>query len=429
METKESRNSRFVSIPGLLSLLFFAVLAIYFRAGAVAAFLSFFFLLCLGSRFWSRGILKRVEFTARAGQSCCHAGGLLTLKLQVRNRSFFPMVWLDVILPTGKKPLMRGEEEAEVCWYQLKHEYEPQTGIRERFVWLLWHQEICWQEQIRTLRRGWVRITGAELQAGDGFGLSARHQWKPFSVPIRLMVYPKVVPVTAQPFLRITQEAVARSTGQAEDITILKSIRPYQPGDPMKRINWRVLAGSGRMEIKVFETVMPGCAAFILDLASCVKMERVENGNGSDSEKKPVLQAFCMEQLISLTASCILAVEEHQIPAALVIPAYGDRDEVILLPDEDSPGTDRYMEALAMLDYQGQETRLSYEEFWKASHRMGTCYFCSRTDERSGLEDMMDMLGRGRARRLVLERGNENAGEYDCLYAEDLVLEPLAAEQ
>lgn len=427
METKESRNSRFVSIPGLLSLLFFAVVAIYFHAGAVGAFLSFFFLLCLGSRFWSRGILRRVEFTAKAGQACCHAGEILTLDLQVRNRSFFPMVWLDVILPTGKKPLMRGADEKEVSWYQLKHEYEPQTGIRERFVWLLWHQEICWQEQIRTLHRGWAEIGGAELLAGDGFGLSARHQWNPFPVPLRLMIYPKVVPVTAQPFLKITQETVARSCGQTEDITILKSTRPYQPGDPMKRINWRVLAGSGRMEVKVFETVMPGCAAFILDLDSCVKMEQVESSTGSEGDKKPVLQSDSLERLISFTASCIQSVGTHGIPAALVIPAYGGRDEVIVLPDEDSPGMDRYMEALAMVDYQGKDTRLSHEEFWRASHRMGTCYFCSRTDERSKLEDFMDMLGRGRARRLVLERERGHAGEYDCLYAEDLILEPLTA--
>lgn len=428
METKESRNSRFVSIPGLLSLLFFAVLAIYFHAGMVAAFLSFFFLLCFGSRFWSRGVLSRVEFNATAEQSCCHAGEMLTLDLRVRNRSFFPMVWLDVILPTGRKPLMRGEEETEVSWYQLKHDYEPQTGIRERFVWLLWQQEICWQEPVRTLRRGWAEITGAELQAGDGFGLSARHKWNPFSVPLRLMIYPKVVPVTVQPFLKITQEAVARSSGQAEDITILKSSRPYQPGDPMKRINWRVLAGSGRMEVKIFETVTPGCAAFILDLASCVKMVQVEGSAGTGNEKKPVLQSSSLERLISLTASCIQAVTEHGLPAALVIPAYGGQEEVILLPDQENSGSGRYMEALAMLDYQGQETRFPYEEFWKSGHRMGTCYFCSRTDERSVLEDLMDMLGRGRVRRLVLEREGMEAGEYDCLYAEDLILEPLTAD-
>lgn len=59
---------------------------------------------------------------------------------------------------------------------------------------------------------------------------------------------------------------MAASKGQTEDITILKSSRPYEPGDPMKRINWRLLAGSGRMEVNVYEKAMPGCAAFLLAL-------------------------------------------------------------------------------------------------------------------------------------------------------------------
>lgn len=424
METKQSRSSRFVSIPGLAILLFFAVLAIYFQAVLVAAFLSFFFLLCFGSRFWSRGVLKHVEFAALAQQTCCHAGGMLSLDLQVRNKSFFPLVWLDVILPAGKKPILRAAEDSEDSWYLLKNDYEPQIGIRERFVWLLWHQEIRWTEEIRALRRGWVEIAGAQLLAGDGFGLSAKERWSPFPVPLRLLVYPKVVPVRAQPFLKVTEEAVARSRGQAEDITILKSSRPYQPGDPMKRINWRVLAGSGRMEVKIYETVMPGCAVFLLDLGSCVKQVKQE-GAVSDNDTRPVVQQESLEQLISLAASCMKAVCDRKIPVALVIPAFGGQEEVIVLPGQEDTGLTGCMEALAMLDYQGQEVHFPHEEFWKISHRLGTCYICSRTDEGFALEDVADMLGRSRVRRLVLEKAAGDTGGYDCLYAEELVLEPI----
>ena len=41
MEEKQSRNSRFVSIPGICCLLFFAVVAIYFHADMAAVFLLF----------------------------------------------------------------------------------------------------------------------------------------------------------------------------------------------------------------------------------------------------------------------------------------------------------------------------------------------------------------------------------------------------
>ena len=65
--------------------------------------------------------------------------------------------------------------------------------------------------------------------------------------------------------------AAARNHGHSEDMTILKNIRPYQPGDPMKRINWRHLAGSGRMEVNVYEAIMPGgiCPGFMVLQRDC----------------------------------------------------------------------------------------------------------------------------------------------------------------
>lgn len=423
MEEKQSRNSRFVSIPGICCLLFFAVVAIYFHADMAAVFLLFLFLLCFGSWLWSRGVLKTVEFGAEAAQGFCYAGELLRLNLRVRNRSFFPLIWLDVILPTGRKPYVCPAGEQEVSWYFVHGETYAQTGIRERFVWLLWQQEICWEESLKTLRRGIVEIAGAGLQAGDGFGLSARETWYPFRVPVRLVIYPRLVPVAVQPFLKITQEAVARSRGQTEDITILKSSRPYQPGDPMKRINWRLLAGSGRMEVNVYETVMPGCAAFLLDLPS-FRIE-VEESGGQSTIRKMKLREQELEGMISLIASCMNAVAEHGIAAALLIPAYGEREAVVCLPDQEETALTRCMEALAQIDYEAQETSFPYEEFWRISHKLGNVYICTLSDERSGMDELAQRLGRSRGKYLCWKKTAVEMGEFDYLYAEDICLEQL----
>lgn len=425
MEEKQSRNSRFVSIPGILGLLFFAVVAIYFHADMVAVFLLFLFLLCLCSWLWSRGVLKTVEYDVEAAQSFCHAGELLRLNMRVRNRSFFPLIWLDVILPTGRKPLVCPEGEQEVSWYYVNKETYAQTGIRERFVWLLWQQEICWEERLKTIRRGIVEISGAGLQAGDGFGLSAREVWHPFRVPVCLVIYPKLVPVAVQPFLKITQEAVARSRGQTEDITILKSSRPYQPGDPVKRINWRMLAGSGRMEVNVYETVMPGCAAFLLDLQSFRLSVEESNGQGTIQKLKPREQQ--LEGMISLIASCMNAVTGHGISVALIIPAYGEREAVFCLPDQEDTVLSRCMEALARIDYEVQETSFPNEEFWRISHKLGNVYICTMSDERSGMDELAQRLGRSRGKYLCWERTNRENGEFDYLYAEDICLERIEA--
>lgn len=427
MKEKQSKDSWFVDPSGLFALLFLAVVAIYFQAWMVGAFLCFMFLLCFGSRMWSRAVLKRVDFTVEAVQESCHAGERLTLKLQVRNRSFLPLVWLDVILPTGKKLLVRQEGQEEFAWFQLAGTAEQVTGIRERFVWLLWQQEITWEETLQTFRRGVVEMKGALLQAGDGFGLSAKEEWKPHAAPFRLMIYPRLVPVAVQPFLKITQEAVAESRGQTEDITILKSSRPYQPGDPMKRINWRLLAGSGRMEVNVYETVMPGCAAFVLDLASFCREVEMDSSSGSSYKIIKLLERD-FEAMLSFTASCMATVSEQGILTALILPAYASREAVFCLPEDGKEvALKRSMEALAQLDYQAQPVRFPYEEFWQASHKLGNVYLCSRTEAESSLGELAHHLGRSRAHFLTLKRGKEETGEFDCLCAEDLALEPLYA--
>lgn len=419
MEENQSRNSVFVSLPGLSGLLVLAVTASYFHAVLISAFLFLLFLLCLCSYAWSRGVCKRVlvEVTAPAGT--CHAGENCVVEMKVRNNSFFPLVWLDVILPTGSKPLIRPSGEEDFSWFWFKGREEAQTGVRERFVWLLWQQEISWKEELKAEKRGAVQIDGAGLQAGDGFGLSAKEEWYGLENPVRLLIYPKLVPVKAGRFLKITQEAVARNHGQTEDITILKSSRPYQPGDPMKKINWRQLARSGRMTVNVYETVMPGCAAFILDLGSFRTVVEKQSTQGG-TVKETFVTEKALEQMISLIASCMKELAERQIWCALILPGYGARDAKLVVPSEGDSVLQECMEELALIDYQAEEALFPYEEFWQAGHKLGNVYICARSEESSGFQDLAFHLGRSRASYLVSQKGNGGAGEFDCLYAEEI---------
>jgi len=424
MQEKQSRSSRLATLPGLGCLLFFAVVAIYFRAGTIAAFLVFLCLLCASSLFWSRSVLKRIELSAKAAQSGCYAGERMKLRLRVQNHSFLPLIWLDVILPAGQKGCICRAGEPEPAWFLIKGEQEAQAGIRERFVWLLWQQEIAWEEELLARKRGVVEMAGAGLQAGDGFGLSARSGFYRFPAPVRLVVYPRLVPVTVQPFLKLTQEAVARNRGQAEDITILKSIRPYQPGDSAKRINWRYLAGSGRMEVNVYETVRPGCSTFLLDLASFRRKVKREGAQGTYEELEGTEPE--LEQMISLAASCMHALAKQELPVALLVPEYGGREAVFCLPGEQEDNLPLCMEALAMIDYRKEEARLPYEEFWQVSHKLGTVYICTRTDREMPFEELARQLGRSRVRCLALERCQGEGGEFDWIYGETLCCGPLA---
>lgn len=422
MKENQNRSSWFVSKGGLVTLLFFTVLSIYFHAGVIGAFFCFVCLLSFGSGMWSRLVLQKAEFQIQPVQSFCYAGESLTVRFLLKNRSFFPLVWLDILIPTGTKPNIRLEGQEEVSWFYIEGKEEAQTGIRQRFAWLLWQQEIDWEEQLYTSVRGVVKLDGVGLQAGDGFGLSAKETWKAFSMPHQLFIYPKLVPVRVQPFLKITQEAIARNKGQTEDLTILKSIRPYQPGDPAKRINWRLLASGGGMQVNVFETVMPGCAAFLLDLESFLYEEVQKTSDNSEYTVRKLRETE-LEEMISFMASCMTAIEEQGVRTALMIPAYEAHEAVMLLPDDEGTNLQQCMEQFSCIDYQGKETRFPFEEFWQHSHRLGTIYLCSWSEETATFRNLAEELGRSRAHYLVLESNGRNEGEWDCLCISELLLD------
>lgn len=419
MKEKQSKNSQFVSLPGLGTLLFFAVLSIYFRASLIGAFLLLFFLLCLSSYVWSRGVCRRVETLVRAEQEACHAGTGGVLEIRVKNKSLFPLIWLDVIIPTGPKPLIRKKGEADIFWFSPGDSERRLTGIRERFVWMLWQQEITWREEYLAEKRGVIEVKGIELQAGDGFGLSAREEWYPLPVPFRLVIYPKLIPVQAKRLLRITQEAEARNQGQTEDITLLKSSRPYEAGDSMKKINWRLLASSGQLITNIYETVLPGCVAFLLDLESFQRIVETENPNGGTIEER-YLRRGALEAMLSLLASCIRELAESRIQTALLIPAYGSHEAVFCIPGEGRPAVTESLEALALVDYRAEDTSFPYEEFWQVSHKIGNLYICTRAVGRTKLETLAEALGRSRAAFLALLKGEAEPGEYSLLYGEEL---------
>ncbi|HIR44746.1 MAG TPA: DUF58 domain-containing protein [Candidatus Ventrisoma faecale] len=417
METKQSRNSLLVSIPGLFCLLALALAANYFRLFLVSAFLIVVFLLALSSYVWSRGICRKLEAEVMMPVTACHAGDRVTVRIRVKNRSIFPMVWLDVILPVGERELVRIDENRACDQFEIQGGLEPVYGIRQRFVWLLWQQEITWEQEVTAVRRGIWSLPGVGLQAGDGFGLSATEDWKAFEVPVRLVIAPRLEQRDVSPFLKVSQEAIAGNRGQMEDITILKSSRPYQPGDPVKRINWRMLARSGQVLVNQYEQVMPGCTAFVLDLDTFHYIRKQKDDCGTVTEEA-VFEEDSLERMLSRVASCMWELSGRGIQTALILPAYGKAEAFFCIPgrdDEREQTLKEAMEGLAALSYRGETVKFPYEDFWHFAHRVGNFCICTRTDEGTSLEELAEELGRGRVRFMTLEGKTGGGGDYEWI--------------
>ena len=86
--------------------------------------------------------------------------------------------------------------------------------------------------------------------------------------PRTLVVYPRVIPLTAAP---LTSRAPARHDRQPPahlrgPCTRINGVRPYQPGDPVRTIDWKTSARSGQLEVKKTEPAVSLTTAIFLDL-------------------------------------------------------------------------------------------------------------------------------------------------------------------
>ncbi|MBQ6859937.1 MAG: DUF58 domain-containing protein [Clostridia bacterium] len=422
-------SSLFASPFGLVLLLALAVGALYFGAGQIAAFLLLVLLLSASARLWSRGVLQKTGISIDDGQTACHAGESMNITLRIRSRSFFPLIWLDVVVPFGERLLLRAEGDAPDTRHAIPPEQQV-TGLRERFAWLLWQQEIACSETLHAERRGVVDITHASLQAGDGFGLSACHRFAELDHPVRFAVYPRLMQADVRPLTRQLSDAEAGRRGQTEDMTLLKSSRPYQHGDPMKRINWRYLAMSGRMEVNQYELITPGCITFVLDLFSFRYVETYTTAQDT-RETRVVLRDQPLETMISVIASCIRTLSEQGMRFALIIPGYGQREPVLLPPGSGDIADEQAMEALAAIDYRGEPALLPHDEIRRLRRRFGVTQLCAWSSVPS-LAAELEALGLSRMRVIACQpRGSAQTTEtLDALLAGDLIAGlPICADQ
>ena len=415
-----NNSSIFSSVLGLALLLALVIAGAYFGAALISAFSLLLLLLCLSARLWSRSVLSKTSVVLCDGQTACHAGDSLTLRLSVRSRSLFPLIWLDVFLPFGHEPILTRADGQPPAPVEVPME-KPLYGLSERFASLMWQQEITCEEELASLRRGVVRISRVSLQAGDGLGMAASQRWAALDRPLTLSIYPRLMKVDVRPFTRMISDAQTGPRGQMEDVTLLRSSRPYQYGDSFKRINWRHLAMTGRMETNQYEMITPGCITFLLDLLSFRYMKTVVTRYDM-RETLPFVHEESLEQMISLVASCLHALHEQGLRFALIIPAFGQSEGVVCRPGSGETALTACMEALAALDYRGQDVRLPADELRRIRRELGVVHLCALTDA-PALSESLEALSFQHLRALSCSRaqeGSPRAGELPCLLLSEL---------
>ena len=363
----KNNGSNLTTIVGLILLVILIFLSAYFQIPALEAFLIVLTLLCLIAFLWSRYSLKKISISIKESEIYAFPGQTERIHMSLQNQKFFPLIWLLIHL-SGNNPQIFGSQE---------------DGIDENLTWLMPYQTVSWEKQVTTVCRGVCRFQNAEMQSGDGFGLSSTKAIVPIKTALQIIVYPQIIPVQVSILLQHLKELEEDADGMYTDKTLIRFTRPINATDSYKDINWRSLAKGSDEQVNVYEQLAMKRLCFLPDLKSYVYYEEVIQ----NSEKKIVAKVHNdeMEHMLSMIASLILKLNEKHILCSLLLPSIGNFPAQCIVPEDSSLQVQELLTALAKISYHCEDTSIKSLPIGENLHKLGQIYLYSYDDKHTTL--------------------------------------------
>jgi uncharacterized protein (DUF58 family) len=214
-------------------------------------------LVALVTALWGRYALAGVTYTRRLGAKRLFVGEETDLWVEIVNAKPLPLAWLK---SNDEFPV-----EMELVKGALQHTHKQTRRMLTNLVSLRFYERARKHYRMRAKQRGALEFGPVELSSGDMFGLKTRLQVVQHID--RLIVYPKVVPVTALGLPAAHPFGDAKTVRKiAQDPLRLMGVREYAAGDSPRQIHWKATARRGQLQTKVFEPSASLATAIFLDV-------------------------------------------------------------------------------------------------------------------------------------------------------------------
>jgi uncharacterized protein (DUF58 family) len=206
---------------------------------------------------WDHYALAGVTYTRRLGATRIFVGEETDLWIEIVNAKPLPLAWLGIEdeIPDGIK-IAKGHVYRSYKWTRF---------ILTNLISLRFYERVRKRYRLRALQRGALDFGPAELRSGDIFGF--KKQKKVVPDVDWLIVYPKVVPVTALNLPAAHPFGDARTARKiSEDPLRIIGTRAYAPGDSPRLIHWKATARRQELQTKVFEPGATRASAVFLNV-------------------------------------------------------------------------------------------------------------------------------------------------------------------
>ena len=206
------------------------------------------FVVTMASRIWAALSLR--EITIDRSTSIDHAfqDDEITITFTIRNNKPLPVSWLEINEYVPRGLLVEGHKPVDQT-YLGGAEISVSTSLGS-------YEQVKITRKLRALSRGTYRLGKTGLRSGDLFGLypveaSLAH------TPWSIFVYPKIKELSgfSLPSRRPIGDSLSRRIVWS-DPSRPAGVREYQPGDPVKNIDWKTTARRGEMYVRKFDSSM-----------------------------------------------------------------------------------------------------------------------------------------------------------------------------
>ncbi len=258
------------------------------------------------SRLWARYIFRRVSVRSSLGEARAFQGEQVELRFEIENRKPLPLPWFDLRVAISEELEVEGEE--------LPAASAPGLNWLTRRGALGWYERRRWRMQVGARERGQFQIGPSQLHSADILGIFPRHREAPEITPF--IAYPRVFALDDLGFP--ADRPLGDSKGRNrifEDPLRIAGLRDYEPGDPLRRIDWKATARHGELQSRVYE---PSAVQHLYVLLNIDTLEHSWEGYLKDD----------LERTVSMAAS-------------LAVWATGRRYAVGLLANGSLPNSDR----------------------------------------------------------------------------------------
>lgn len=348
----------------------------------------------LVSRLWGFYALKNVEVTVFARKDTISVGQSVPVRYTIHNKKAIPLVWLELCQDVPVRDCLVPDDTFQRRTFS--QEEAEHTGRKEAYMrrmpFVRGWSELEWETVWTGACRGVYRPQDFVLRSGDGFGLTQSIGEAAGKGGRVMVVWPKIIPVETGAFLRQVWSGSTGRAGWSEDPTVMKGIRAYQPGDPWKRMDWRMAARTDELMVRQYDTITPLSILFILDAAS---LEDREGG-------------------ISLLASLILELERSGVECGLALPSAGGNPPRVFQPEDPAVTAEQCLFALSEFSAENVGKRFDERAILACGITAGQIWIMSGSAGRISCPELAGKLHEYGVRLLteVREPGIPAAAEY-----------------